>query len=115
MYKSNSWSGRSQKPDVLMEELVTALLPPAWAEFKALFPTVHAALRLRKAANGGEEMLRLRIYEKLQNLVRMGGVEKCGKEYRAIPAGLSLLTKHFAADHCRNLLAVVDVATPEAS
>ena len=115
MNKSLSWSRRSSKPDVLMEELVTALLPPAWAEFKALFPTIHTALRLRKAANGGEEMLRLRIYEKLQNLVRMGGVEKCGKEYRAIPTGLSLLMKHIAADHCRNLLAAVDGATPKLS
>ena len=53
-------------------------------EFKALFTIVHANLRARNAASGGEEMLRLRAYEKLQNLVQAGIV----KEYRGVPAGL---------------------------
>ena len=34
--------------------------------------------------SGGEEMLRLRAYEKLQNLVTRGLVEKIGKEYRGL-------------------------------
>ncbi|MEZ5429785.1 MAG: hypothetical protein R3F31_01100 [Verrucomicrobiales bacterium] len=34
--------------------------------------------------SGGEEMLRLRAYEKLQNLVTRGLVEKNGKEYRGM-------------------------------
>jgi hypothetical protein len=34
--------------------------------------------------SGGEEMLRLRAYEKLQNLVTRGLVEKDGKEYRGL-------------------------------
>lgn len=58
-------------------------------EFKSLFTIVHANLRARNAASGGEEMLRLRAYEKLQNFVQAGFVKKDGKEYRGIPAGLA--------------------------
>ena len=58
-------------------------------EFKALFTVVHANLKARNAANGGEEMLRLRAYEKLQNLVTAGVVKKTGREYQGIPKGLA--------------------------
>ena len=58
-------------------------------EFKALFSVVHANLKLRNAASGGEEMLRLRAYEKLQNLVQAGLVKKVGKEYRGVIARLA--------------------------
>ena len=101
-------------PDLLMEELATALSAQAWFEFKPLFAVVHANLRARKAAHGGEEMLRLRLYEKLQTLVQMGGAEKDGKNYRGIPNGLAALTKHFAAEHCQKLLTAVRHAEPAA-
>ncbi|MEA3209753.1 MAG: hypothetical protein QOE70_2810 [Chthoniobacter sp.] len=58
-------------------------------EFKALFLIVHANLRARNAAGGGEEMLRLRAYEKLQNLVQAGIVKKTGKEYRGVSSALA--------------------------
>lgn len=67
-----------------MEELATVLVKSAPIEFKALFTIVHGNLKSRNAANGGEEMLRLRSYEKLQNLVQSGFVEKIGKEYRGV-------------------------------
>ena len=57
-------------------------------EFKALFLVVYANLKARNAANGGEEMLRLRTYEKLQNLVLAGIVKKTGKEYKGIASAL---------------------------
>lgn len=50
--------------------------------FNDLFERVFANLKLRNAVSGGEEMLRLRAYEKLQNLVTRGLVEKIGKEYK---------------------------------
>lgn len=53
-------------------------------EFKQLFDLVHEKLRKRNAASGGEEMLRLRAYEKLQNLVSRGMVKKTGKKYRGL-------------------------------
>ena len=111
MNKTRRFSRRG--PDVLMEELVTALSGPAWTEFKPLFLVIHANLRSRNAANGGEEMLRLRVYEKLQSLVQMGGAEKDGKSYRGIPTGLAALTKHFAAEHCKKLLTAIRHTHPQ--
>ena len=75
-------------PDRVAEELATVLSSKATFEFKALFAIVHANLRARNAAGGGEEMLRLRAYEKLQNLVQAGVVKKVGKEYKGVSAAL---------------------------
>lgn len=58
-------------------------------EFKALFTIVHDNLKSRNAASGGEEMLRLRAYEKLQNFVQAGIAKKVGKEYRGVSANLA--------------------------
>src|SRR6266852_962278 len=58
-------------------------------EFKELFDIVHENLRARNAASGGEEMLRLRAYEKLQNLVARGAVKKNGKKYKGLPSSLA--------------------------
>ena len=75
-------SGFSRRgPDIITEELVTVLLDKNTFEFKALFTVIHANLRARNAASGGEEMLRLRAYEKLQALVGAGVVKKTGKNY----------------------------------
>ena len=64
-------------------------------EFKPLFDIVHANLRARKSVSGGEEMLRLRAYEKLQSLVSRGMVKKtitkAGKHYRGLASLASLL------------------------
>jgi len=99
-------------PDALTEELVSVLSEDTWFEFKPLFLVVYANLRTRNAAHGGEEMLRLRIYEKLQRLVHVGGVEKNGKSYRGIPSGLKSFTQHIAALHCTDLLKVVRLEVP---
>ena len=45
-------------------------------EFKPLFEIILLNLRERNAASGGEEMLRLRVYEKLQGLVHQGAVDR---------------------------------------
>ncbi len=42
-------------------------------------------------------MLRLRAYEKLQNLVARGVVKKNGKKYKGLPAGLATVTAAAAA------------------
>ncbi len=102
-------------PDILTEELVNAFLDNASFEFKELFLTVHANLRARNAAHGGEEMLRLRLYEKLQNLVRFGGVRKTGKIYQRDMAGLRTFTEQMAINHCRDLMAVVASSPREPS
>ena len=89
-------------------------------EFKALFIIVHANLRSRNAASGGEEMLRLRAYEKLQNLVQAGIVKKTGKEYRGVSAALvtflataaELNAKFLAGTHVRLPVAAMTVVAP---
>ena len=64
-------------------------------EFKPLFEHVFTNLRARNAASGGEEMLRLRCYEKLQSLVDRGAVKKtvngAAKKYKGVSAPLALL------------------------
>src|SRR5205085_1705018 len=76
-------------PDLVTEELAAVLSSRTTYEFKELFEVVHLNLRNRNAASGGEEMLRLRAYEKLQNLVARGAVKKNGKKYKGLPASLA--------------------------
>ena len=76
-------------PDNITEELVAVLSSKDSFEFKPLFDIILLNLRERNAASGGEEMLRLRAYEKLQNLVARGAVKKNGKKYKGLPAALA--------------------------
>ena|SRR5450432_2541230 len=90
---NKTYGGFSRRgPDTVTEELVTVLSRKTSFEFKALFDIVHENLRARNAASGGEEMLRLRAYEKLQTLVGGGVVKKTGKKYRGVSARLVALT-----------------------
>ena len=82
-------------PSAMTEELVAVLSGKTSFEFKPLFELVHANLRARNSASGGEEMLRLRVYEQLQNFVSQGMVEKkikkTVKEYRGLASLSSVL------------------------
>ena len=103
-------------PDRVAEELAAVLSKKASFEFKALFDIVHANLRERNQAGGGEEMLRLRAYEKLQNLVRAGIVKKTGKEYRGDTAGLASFLEASAelnAKFAATVLARTPAAAPK--
>ena len=75
-------------PDHVTDELVNVLSSGKTHEFNALFGLVYENLKLKNAVSGGEEMLRLRSYEKLQNLVSRGLCQKVGKTYRGLE-GLS--------------------------
>ncbi|MEO6052784.1 MAG: hypothetical protein ABIP97_02115 [Chthoniobacterales bacterium] len=91
MQRKSAFSRRL--PDLVTEELVSALSKKNTTfEFKQLFEVVHDRLRKRNAASGGEEMLRLRAYEKLQNLVSRGMVKKTGKKYKGLAALAHALT-----------------------
>jgi hypothetical protein len=89
LYKNNAFSRRL--PDIITEELVFVLSQKTPYEFKQLFEVLHDKLRRRNAANGGAEMLRLRAYEKLQNLVSRGAVKKNGKIYTGNSAALAVM------------------------
>jgi len=72
-------------PDHVTDELVNVLGDDdKFFGFNDLFELVYDRLKERNAVSGGEEMLRLRAYEKLQNLVTRGLVEKSGKEYKGL-------------------------------
>ena len=82
-------------PDIITEELVAVLSSKASYEFKPLFDILLLNLRERNAASGGEEMLRLRSYEKLQSLVSQGAVDRkvhgATKRYKGVPARMLAL------------------------
>ncbi len=71
--------------DHVTDELVIALAGGETIEFKPLFLRVFAGLKRRNAVSGGEEMLRLRCYEKLLKLAGGGLVQKTDKTYRGLP------------------------------
>ncbi len=71
-------------PDHVTDELVNVLSIPKIYEFNELFGLVYENLKKRNAVSGGEEMLRLRAYEKLQGLVGRNLVEKVSKTYRGL-------------------------------
>ncbi len=91
---SSSFTRRA--PDNITEELVAVLSSKASFEFKPLFEILLLNLRERNAASGGEEMLRLRAYEKLQGLVSQGAVNRSvngiTKKYKGVAARLQVLS-----------------------
>ena len=70
-------------------------------EFKPLFEIVLLNLRERNAASGGEEMLRLRAYERLQRLVYQGAVNRtitgATKKYKGVPPRMIALRAEMKA------------------
>jgi hypothetical protein len=86
MYKRHTYP--RHRKDHASEELMAVLLARPTYVFNELFQAVHENLRARNAAGCGEEMLRLRVYEKLQVLVTQGLVEKIDKKYSAVRGSL---------------------------
>jgi hypothetical protein len=95
MSKPSGASFSRRMPDNITEELVAVLSSRASFEFKPLFDLLLFNLRERNAASGGEEMLRLRAYEKLQSLVNQGAVTRTvtgiTKKYRGVAPRMSSL------------------------
>ncbi len=95
MSKLSGASFSRRMPDNITEELVAVLSSRASFEFKPLFDLLLFNLRERNAASGGEEMLRLRAYEKLQSLVNQGVVTRTvtgiTKKYRGVAPRMSSL------------------------
>src|SRR6266480_2324059 len=112
MSKSVGVSFSRRMPDNVTEELVAVLSSKASFEFKPLFDIILLNLRERNAASGGEEMLRLRAYEKLQGLVSQGAVNRevtgITKKYKGVAtrmAALRIEMKALRADCNRRALA----------
>jgi len=96
MSNTSSASFKRRAPDNIIEELIAVLSSRASFEFKPLFEIMLLNLRERNAAGGGEEMLRLRAYEKLQGLVYQGAVNRTvtgiTKKYKGVRPRLQTLS-----------------------
>jgi hypothetical protein len=96
MSKAPGASFRRRIPDNITEALVAVLSSRASFEFRPLFDIVLSDLRKRNLASGGEEMLRLRVYEKLQGLVGKGAVNRIlagtTKKYKGVAPRLLVLS-----------------------
>jgi regulator of RNase E activity RraA len=101
MAKKRGISFTRRMPDNITEELVVVLSSTASFEFKPLFDIILLNLRERNAASGGEEMLRLRAYEKLQGLVSRGAVHRevtgVTKKYKGVAARMAMLRAEMKA------------------
>src|SRR5215468_1536575 len=101
MSKRSAFSFTRRAPDCITEELIAVLSSKVSFEFKPLFETMLLNLRERNAASGGEEMLRLRAYEKLQGLVSQGAVNRTvtgtTKKYKGVAARMVVLRAEMKA------------------
>ena len=101
MSKRSGISFTRRAPDNLTEELVAVLSSKVSFEFKPLFEIILVNLRERNAASGGEEMLRLRAYEKLQGLVNQGAVNRTitggTKKYKGVATRMVVLRAEMKA------------------
>src|SRR5438093_7909689 len=101
MSKRSGFTFTRRGPDNITEELIAVLSSKASFEFKPLFEIMLLNLRERNAASGGEEMLRLRAYEKLQGLVSQGAVHRqitgTTKRYKGVAARMDVLRAEMTA------------------
>src|SRR5437667_5653683 len=101
MSKLSGATFKRRAPDNITEELVAVLSSKASFEFKPLFDLILLNLRERNAASGGEEMLRLRVYEKLQGLVHQGAVTRTvtgiTKKYKGVAKRMVVLRAEMKA------------------
>jgi hypothetical protein len=101
MSKRSGISFTRRAPDTITEELVAVFSSKASFEFKPLFDIILLNLRERNLASGGEEMLRLRVYEKLQGLVGQGAVNRTvtgvTKKYKGVAPRIVLLRAQMKA------------------
>src|SRR4029450_12445141 len=100
-YSWMSFSFTRRAPDNLTEELVAVLSSKASFEFKPLFEIILLNLRERNAANGGEEMLRLRAYERVQALLPQRAVTRTvtgiTKKYKGVAKRIVVLRAEMKA------------------
>ena len=96
MSKASVFSFKRVRPDNITEALVAVLSSRASFEFRPLFDIVLSDLQKRNIASGGEEMLRLRVYEKLHGLVVQGAVSRIvagtTKKYKGVAPRLLVLS-----------------------
>jgi hypothetical protein len=78
-----------RKLDLVSEGLISVLTCESSFGFEELFALLHSNLQRIKAVHGGQDMLRLRAYEKLQLLVKKGAVTKAMDGHRKVYRGIA--------------------------
>src|SRR6202521_4564072 len=95
MSKPSGASFSRRMPDHITEELVAVLSSKDSFEFTSLFEIILLNLREPNPASGGEELLRLRSYEKLQGVVNQGAVTRTvngiTKKYKGVASRMTTL------------------------
>ena len=86
-----------RRKDYASEELIAALLAKSTYTFGEVFQVVNESLKARKVSAVGEDMLRLRVYERLQTFVSQGLVKKAGQEYTPVRSALQALAAEMEA------------------
>ena len=72
-------------PDIITEELLNLFSRGDGSYgFQEIFSIIHDQLKDGNEASGGEEMLRLRTHEKLQELIERNLVKQDGEKYRGV-------------------------------
>ena len=78
---------QKRRIDILATIMCRALIRRKTSGFNDLAEDTMTEIQTKKIHGfGGEEMIRLRCYEKLQNFVVRGMVKKEGKTYHSTPA-----------------------------
>ena len=95
MLEDRRSSSSRQTPDLVTDELIIILHEAGMLEFNDIFQRTVIVMKQKHMSLGGEEILRLRIYEKLQGLVSAGGLVKKGREYTAQPKLITLKSETF--------------------
>ncbi len=90
MQEDRKYHSSRKTPDLVTDVLILILHEAGVLEFNDIFQRAVTVMKENHMPLGGEEILRLRIYEKLQNLVSSGGLVKKGREYTAQPKLISL-------------------------
>jgi hypothetical protein len=87
--------------DQVIPELIRVLSTHTWLAFDELYAGVAESIHRRRPFRCGQEMLRIRVYEKLHQLVLNGFAERQGKTYRGILNELPVLAEHISAEEAR--------------
>ncbi len=80
----NNGRAPRRSPDFIRREVLEVLSGVETIMFNDIFERVLAGMKQKGISIGGEEILRLRMYEKLQTLVAQGALRKRGKEYTVL-------------------------------
>lgn len=85
MQEENRPHSSRKTSDWMTDELIAILQEAGVLEFDEIFQRAISVMKKKRMSMSGAEILRLRVYEKLQRLASAGGISKKGSVYTALP------------------------------